>query len=107
MSMLKNYIKNWVKLGCEKQPTYRCMAGLVLSSECLAMCTTDSKHIFTICLNGGNFHYSYKKVETTAQTENFSTLVGMRTGPFTFRFFSLAPRIRSAQTENDKTKQNF
>lgn len=27
------------------------------------------------------------------------TLVGMRTGPFTFRFFSLAPRIKSAQTE--------
>lgn len=27
------------------------------------------------------------------------TLVGMRTGPFTFRFFSLAPRIRSAQTK--------
>lgn len=27
------------------------------------------------------------------------TLVGIRTGPFTFRLFSLAPRIRSAQTE--------
>lgn len=25
-------------------------------------------------------------------------LVGMRTGPFTFRFFSLAPLIKSAQT---------
>lgn len=33
------------------------------------------------------------------------TLVGMRTGPFTFRFFSLAPRIRSAQTKvKDKDK---
>lgn len=27
------------------------------------------------------------------------TLVGMRTGPFTLRLFSLAPRIRSAHTK--------
>ena len=31
-----------------------------------------------------------------------STLVGMRTGPFTFRCFSLAPRIRSAHTAKRK-----
>lgn len=35
---------------------------------------------------------------------NYCTLVGMRTGPFTFRFFSLAPRIRSAQTEDNTRK---
>lgn len=28
----------------------------------------------------------------------------MRTGPFTFRFFSLAPRIKSAQTVDGKPK---
>lgn len=28
----------------------------------------------------------------------------MRTGPFTFRFFSLAPRIKSAQTVDEKPK---
>lgn len=46
------------------------------------------------------------------------TLVGMRTGPFTFRDFSLAPLIRSAHTEgkrnisyevpwNDKITRSF
>lgn len=37
----------------------------------------------------------------------FSTLVGMRTGPFTFRFFSLAPRIRSAQTEEHEKDKDL
>lgn len=37
---------------------------------------------------------------TTWFVLSLNTLVGMRTGPFTFRFFSLAPLIKSAQTEN-------
>ena len=35
------------------------------------------------------------------------TLVGMRTGPFTFRLFSLAPLIRSAHTEMCRNRLKF
>lgn len=84
--------------------------------------TLSSHYLFTLYrpqFSSTAFHHNFfskklfsvlicrKKKSDFPHLGSFLTLVGMRTGPFTLRFFSLAPLIKSAQTEKYKKKKKF